>query len=470
MPAKQAIPRVPRHSSALARKAGYAVSHLFLIDSFDPLKRALDATFAAVQLVFASPVMLCLALWRIAARKAVLTRTERIGRRGKRFLQYGFTGLEGRRVLRNLPVLFNILAGDMSFIGPRPAAGWEGVWQVDGHTRAAVRPGMVCYWWLRRRGNIDFDDEASVDREYVNTASLAGDFGIALRAIPALAFSEKREVAPRTVDILGVRIDNLSMSEALEWIEGRVNGEGQTMVCMTNAHCANVSCLDPAYYQAIQSSGLNLADGVGVRIAGKLKRTPIRQNVNGTDLFPRLCALLQGTGKSIYLLGGRPGVAEGVAEWIRARFPDTAIAGCRSGYMGRDEEGAVAQAIRDSGAAVLLVAMGVPQQELWIQRNLAQTGVRVALAVGGLFDFYSGRIPRAPGWMREMGLEWMYRLMQEPGRMWKRYLIGNWTFLARFLLYEWRYYSPGSRKAGGKHECPVTPSGDSRPVVFCKPD
>jgi N-acetylglucosaminyldiphosphoundecaprenol N-acetyl-beta-D-mannosaminyltransferase len=87
--------------------------------------------------------------------------------------------------------------------------------------------------------------------------------------------------------------------------------------------------------------------------------------------------------------------------------------------------------------------MGVPSQELWIRRNLPTTGVRVAIGVGGLFDFYSGRIPRAPVWMREVGLEWTYRLIQEPGRMWKRYLIGNWTFLARHLLFELKVYRAG---------------------------
>jgi len=92
----------------------------------------------------------------------------------------------------------------------------------------------------------------------------------------------------------------------------------------------------------------------------------------------------------------------------------------------------------------------VPQQELWIQRNLEKTGARIAMGVGGLFDFYSGRIPRAPAWMRETGLEWTYRLLQEPGRMWKRYLVGNWTFIGRHILYELNFYHPHGQKIRGQ--------------------
>ncbi len=313
-----------------------------------------------------------------------------------------------------------------------------------------MRPGLTCSWWLRKRGNIDFDDEAASDREYLDTASLSTDLGIALRTIPAMIFSERRDLAPRTLDILGIRIDNLSMAEALHWIRMKLASDGQTFVCMTNAHCANISCLNRAYQEALLSSGLNLADGVGLRIAAKLKRTPIRQNVNGTDLFPRLCDMLQTSDDSIYLLGGRPGIARSVAEWIGKQYPDTVVAGYRDGYFQPCDEDSVAEAIRNSGASVLLVAMGVPGQELWIRRNLSKTGVRVAIGVGGLFDFYSGRIPRAPVWMREVGLEWTYRLIQEPGRMWKRYLIGNWTFLARHLLFELKVYRTDAQSRRGQ--------------------
>jgi N-acetylglucosaminyldiphosphoundecaprenol N-acetyl-beta-D-mannosaminyltransferase len=442
--------KVPRQTTAFGRKLLYAASHVVLIDSFEPLKRAFDVVFAACALTLTLPFLFCLCVFRKISGRPVLTRSERVGKLGRKYTQYGLAGLDRQRVFRKLPLLLNILSGDMSIIGPRPAAPDDPVIQVNGHARLDVKPGVVCSWWLRQRANIDFDDEATADSEYLNSASLTSDLGIALRAIPALVFSEKREAAPRTVEILGLRIDNISMVEALDWIRLKLSDKGQASVFMTNAHCANISCFDPAYRESLLASGLNLADGVGLRIAGKLKRTPIRQNVNGTDLFPRLCSMLEGTGQSLYLLGGRPGVAQSVVDWIAPRYPNTVIAGCRNGYFTPDEEGSVAEEIRRSGASVLLVAMGVPSQELWIQRNLRGTGVRVAMGVGGLFDFYSGRIPRAPAWLRELGLEWMYRLLQEPGRMWKRYLIGNWTFLARHFLYETKVYRPHDRASGAR--------------------
>ncbi len=441
--------KVPGRPAALRRKLIYAVSHVLLIDSFEPLKRAFDVVLATAALIVTSPFLSYVVLRRKISGRPILARVERVGRFGRKYTQYALVGLQRHPIFRKAPLLLNILAGEMSFIGPRPAAPGDPVLDADARARLSVKPGVICSWWLRQRGNIDFDDEAAADREYLNTANLAGDFGIALRAIPALVFSEPRDAAPRTVEILGIRIDNISMAEALEWIRQKLRGDGHASVCITNAHCANVSCLNASYHETLLDSSLNLADGVGLRIAGKLKRTPIRQNVNGTDLFPRLCAMLEGSGDSLYLLGGRPGVAQDVAEWIQKRYPQTAIAGYRSGYFEPHEEDGVAEDIRRSGAAVLLVAMGVPQQELWIHRNLEKTGVRVAMGVGGLFDFYSGRIPRAPTWMRETGLEWTYRLLQEPGRMWKRYLIGNWTFLARHVLYELNFYRPHGQKARG---------------------
>jgi N-acetylglucosaminyldiphosphoundecaprenol N-acetyl-beta-D-mannosaminyltransferase len=440
---------VGRRPAALVRKLRFAATHVILIDSFQPLKRTVDLVTAGAALAVTAPFSCAFIIKRKMGHHPVLARTERVGRLGRRYTQYSFAGLSQHRILRKIPLLINILHGDMSFIGPRPAAPDDPILKAGGRGRLSVKPGVISPWWLRQRANLDFDDEATVDRQYVNRASLSGDFGIVLRAIPALAFNETREAAPRKVEILGIRIDNLTMAEAIDWIGHRLSAEGQALICMTNAHCANVSCVNPAYQRTLLNSGLNLADGIGVRLAAKIKRTPIRQNVNGTDLFPRLCAMLQNESASIYLLGGRPGVAARVAEWIGSQYPNTVVAGFRDGYFTPGEEDAVTEVIRASGASIVLVAMGVPQQELWIQRNLPRMGAKVVIGVGGLFDFYSGRIPRAPEWMREIGFEWVYRLLQEPGRMWKRYLIGNWTFLFRFFLYELKLYRPQNQATGG---------------------
>jgi N-acetylglucosaminyldiphosphoundecaprenol N-acetyl-beta-D-mannosaminyltransferase len=157
----------------------------------------------------------------------------------------------------------------------------------------------------------------------------------------------------------------------------------------------------------------------------------LRANVNGTDLFPHLCEAAARENLPIFLLGARPGIAQAAADAMVQRYPDLKVAGARDGYFGPDEDKTVVEAINASGAQILLAAFGAPRQELWIARWREHLTVAVAMGVGGLFDFYSGRIPRAPVWMREIGLEWVYRLLQEPGRMWRRYVIGNPIFLYR---------------------------------------
>jgi len=138
-----------------------------------------------------------------------------------------------------------------------------------------------------------------------------------------------------------------------------------------------------------------------------------------------------GAGRSLFLLGARPGVAAAAAQSMRQRYPALRIAGTRDGYFDAAEEPAVIEQINASGADILLVAFGAPRQDLWLHQHRDVLAPPVRMGVGGLFDFYSGRIPRAPEWMREIGLEWAYGLLQEPGRMWRRYVIGNPLFLYR---------------------------------------
>ncbi|MFH1571182.1 MAG: WecB/TagA/CpsF family glycosyltransferase, partial [Gemmatimonadota bacterium] len=374
----------------------------------------------------------------LRARGRGVRREPRLGRHSRPFGQLRFDTAgtaAGRWVerlhLARLPVLVNVLKGDMSLVGPRAAAPEEmSPRDPVVRQRFDVRPGLVCLWWIRQRANIAYDDEVEVDAEYVRTRS-GGDVGIGVRALVAGLYGGRSADAPPRLEVLGLRIDNPTMEGALDWIAAQLAGQGGQQVAFVNPHCANVAARDVEYRQALLGSGLCLADGIGMKLAGRLLGTPIRENVNGTDLFPRLCERLSGTGHSLYLLGGRPGVPEAVGDWLAAHYPGVTVSGCRDGYFRDGEEEAVVQGIAASGAAVLLVALGVPRQDVWVSRHLARTGARVALGVGGLFDFYSGRIRRAPLWMREIGLEWLYRFIQEPGRMWRRYFVGNAVFLAR---------------------------------------
>ena len=242
-----------------------------------------------------------------------------------------------------------------------------------------------------------------------------------------------RRGLPR-IEICGLPIDNVTMDAALDAMMERLATRTRTKLFFVNADCVNVAHRDPEYRRTVQRGDLVFADGSGMRLAGRVLRSPIADNVNGTDFFPRACQRLAQSGHRVFLLGGRPGVAERVVARMRERHPGLRICGTHHGYFDRAKRShEIAELVRRSGADVLLVAFGAPAQEKWIAAHLEATGATVALGVGGLFDFYSGDVPRAPVWMRRAGIEWIYRFWQEPRRLWKRYWIGNFVFTARVL-------------------------------------
>jgi N-acetylglucosaminyldiphosphoundecaprenol N-acetyl-beta-D-mannosaminyltransferase len=403
------------------------------------VKRVFDFCLALLLLVATSPAWI-LSLFATSPLRPRLIRTERVGRWARVFEEYSFSTEGGGRVLnavglRRLPVLLNIVCGDMSFIGPRAAAPGElSPRERIARRRYDVRPGVICLWWVRQRANIAYEQEASSDAEYVESQSLLGDLGLILRAIPSVLYGQGVASAPNEFKLAGIRIHNLTMAEAIETIVGWSCAPQPRQVAFVNADCANIAWRNPEYRAVLNGADLTLGDGIGVKVAAKALGLKLKQNVNGTDLFPRLCESLQGFGGGLFLLGARPGVAEAVAGWLSTHYPGVKIAGFHHGYFAPAEESNVVSEIRASGATVLLVALGAPNQDFWISRNLPATGAKVALGVGGLFDFFSGRISRAPQWVREMGLEWAYRLYQEPGRMWRRYLVGNFVFIYHIAL------------------------------------
>ena len=409
-------------------RALQTVTWLGILAGVGGLKRALDFCLALVLIVVTLPITVCIVLLRARDPRPLILRTRRAGRWCEPFDELSFAN--SARLFRRLPALINIVKGDMSFVGPRAVSPGELTPREQrARRRYNARPGLVCLWWIRKRANIAYSGEAESDVEYVESQTLRGDFGIALRAIPALLYGEGVAISQDVVSILGISIQNMTMTDALEWMVERAAGDAPGQVCFVNADCANIAYRNQEYASVLDRAALVLADGIGMKLAGKLLGREIRQNVNGTDLFPRLCESLSGTGAGIFLLGARPGVAEKVREWIGEHYPATVVSGCRDGYFSAAEEPEVVAGIARSGAAVLLLAFGAPRQDLWLHRNLAATGVKVAMGVGGLFDFYSGRIPRAPQWMREVGAEWLFRFYQEPQRMWRRYFVGNVVFL-----------------------------------------
>lgn len=239
--------------------------------------------------------------------------------------------------------------------------------------------------------------------------------------------------ADPTIEILGVPIVRLSREAALERLV-RLHDEAEpSLVAYANAHTLNIASRDPGYREVLRSAAIVMNDGSGVGIAARLWGLPFPENLNGTDMNPLILGLAAERGWPVYFVGARPGVAEVAAQRMSERFPGLKVVGTRNGYFRRDEEEAVAAEVRSSGAGLVMVAMGNPLQEEWLVRNLAETGARLGVGVGAFFDFTAGSVKRAPSWMNRWGIEWVWRLAQEPRRLWRRYVLGNPLFLARVI-------------------------------------
>ncbi len=202
-------------------------------------------------------------------------------------------------------------------------------------------------------------------------------------------------------------------------------------VFFVNAHCFNQAWQDRDYKQVLKTHEPLYADGVGMAMAARICGKRLMHNVNGTDLLPEICRYSAEHGVSLALLGAKPGIAQRCADNLCARWPGLRIVFTAHGYLDADGESQAITDLRQSGARILLVAKGVPAQEMWIQQHGDAVNVPVILGVGALFDFYSGAVRRAPTLFRRLRLEWLYRLMREPHRLFLRYVVGNPLFLTR---------------------------------------
>ena len=234
-----------------------------------------------------------------------------------------------------------------------------------------------------------------------------------------------RQIGPVAV-VVGTR------GVALGQIVDAISRRAPAVFTFANAHSINLARRRPAFASALAAMTV-LNDGIGLDLAGRLihgARFP--ENLNGTDLTPALLAALPGPTR-VFLLGSRPGVAEAAATALARRFPQFELAGTHHGFFSAEEAVAIARRIVVTEAALVLVGMGQPHQELWAATHGASLPATIC-CVGAYLDFAAGVIPRAPGWVQSLRLEWAFRLAQEPRRLAGRYLIGNATFLAAMAL------------------------------------
>lgn len=231
------------------------------------------------------------------------------------------------------------------------------------------------------------------------------------------------------IRILGCRVDAVSRAEAVERIAALAQGSEPSIVVTLGVEMTMYAQRDPRFKELVDRCALSLCDTIGILLASRARGGPLRERVTGVDLIEPLAERSAAGGNlRFFFLGGAPGVAERAAIALRQRHPGVAIAGTRDGYFTAGQSPTIAAQITASGANVLLVGLGSPKQEYWLEDYLGMTKCGVGIGVGGSFDILAGTVPRAPRVWRRAGLEWLYRLIREPAR-WRRQLA-----LPRFAL------------------------------------
>lgn len=216
------------------------------------------------------------------------------------------------------------------------------------------------------------------------------------------------------VDILGVGFDNITMDQAVAEGVRLMNTEGAHYVATPNPEIVEVCRADPEAMAAVNGADLVIADGVGVIYGARMLGTPLKERLPGIEFAQRLMERMAESGRRLYLLGAKPGVAEKAGRRLAGRYPGLRIAGTHDGYF--QEDGPVTEAIRSSGADVVFVCLGAPKQEKWMAQNGGATGARLLIGLGGCLDVFSGQVQRAPEIYRKLGLEWLHRLIKHPSR------------------------------------------------------
>ncbi len=243
------------------------------------------------------------------------------------------------------------------------------------------------------------------------------------------------------INICGIEINNISMQEAIESIERLIIERKRGFITTANLdHIAKLQ-KDAEFREIYKNATLVVADGMPLLWGAAFLGTPLKEKVSGSDIFPRLCAVAAEKGYKLFFLGGRPGAVLKASEVLKTKYPTIQFAGVYSPPYGFEQDEVknrkIVEMIKDAKVDILFVGLGAPKQEKWIYRYKDEYQVPVSIGVGASFEFVSGIIKRAPRWMQKTGLEWCWRLLMEPKRLWKRYLIDDMKFF--WLILKQKY-------------------------------
>ena len=234
--------------------------------------------------------------------------------------------------------------------------------------------------------------------------------------------------------ILGIRVDDYPLDYFLQELVGHAFDREKTLISYVNIHAANLAFERPVFRNLLNSSNLSFCDGFGIKLASFLAGKNIRYRYTPPDFIDHLCGLAEQNHLQIFFLGSQSGIVEKAATLMKTRHPNLEIA-WHHGYFDKSygslENLSLVDMVNAFGTDILFVGFGMPLQESWIAQNISRLDIKIAFPVGALFDYMAGAVHRAPLWMTDRGLEWLGRLVFEPERLWKRYVIGNPIFFWR---------------------------------------
>ena len=236
---------------------------------------------------------------------------------------------------------------------------------------------------------------------------------------------------------MAVAFDNVTMDEAVAQAVENLQSKRRCMVVTPNAEIAQSCVTDDRLRELVRKAGLVLPDGIGVIYASRILKKPLKQRVPGVEFGENLVSALRDTGKTIFFLGGKPGVAEEAAHRLQVKYPGLKVAGTKDGYFQREEE--AVEAVQQAKPDVLFVCLGSPKQEYFMADHFDQLGATLMVGLGGSLDVYAGKVERAPALFRKLGLEWFYRLLRQPSR------LGRMMKLPQYLWQSIRWRMKGEK-------------------------
>lgn len=243
-----------------------------------------------------------------------------------------------------------------------------------------------------------------------------------------------------SADIFGLQVDGFTADSLNDRIRQAAQGGEHLMISHINVHGLNIAAREPRFKQALNEANYLFCDGHGIMLAARCLGGDIPEKITYADWLPKLARYCADHSLSLFLLGGKPGIAETAAKRLKAIAEGLEVVGVHHGYfdktVGAEANGEVIRKINETRPHILVVCFGMPRQEYWLQENWDQIQANVALTAGAALDYIAGALRRPPAWLTDNGFEWLGRLLIEPRRLWQRYTVGNVVFGVR-LTREW---------------------------------